>query len=263
MTPSAAARTGGSRNGGASLPGPRSRRRRWCALCSIRTESSVRTWRAACPVAAFWLSAERDKVKTACAKNMFARAARGGRAVREKIKAPDDLDVQVEALLVRRCLDLLGLGRRAGQIAAGYEKVRARVADGDRRRGIAGLGRGGERPQQGAVVGENPSGDRSVHRSRVGKRRRPGIRRSRGHGHGTTGGPLHGGNAPPARFPRQRCGPVRENGTIARTDGDERHDRKRQEKAAGAVEARKAGAEQDRGNGTGSPELFTRPDRKP
>ena len=82
------------------------------------------------PGRGFWLSAERDKVKTACAKNMFARAARGGRAVREKIKAPDDLDVQVEALLVRRCLDLLGLGRRAGQIAAGYEKVRARVADG-------------------------------------------------------------------------------------------------------------------------------------
>ena len=82
------------------------------------------------PGRGFWLSAERDKVKTACAKNMFARAARGGRAVREKIKAPDDLDTQVEALLVRRCLDLLGLARRAGQIAAGYEKVRARVADG-------------------------------------------------------------------------------------------------------------------------------------
>lgn len=82
------------------------------------------------PGRGFWLSAERDKVKTACAKNLFARAARGGRTVRDTIKAPEDLDVQVEALLVRRCLDLLGLARRAGQMAAGYEKVRSRVAEG-------------------------------------------------------------------------------------------------------------------------------------
>lgn len=82
------------------------------------------------PGRGFWLSAERDKVKTACTKNIFARAARGGKAVREKIKVPDDLDVQVEFLLVRRCLDLVGLALRAGQMSAGYEKVRARVADG-------------------------------------------------------------------------------------------------------------------------------------
>lgn len=70
------------------------------------------------PGRGFWLSADRDVLMKAGAKNMFAKAAR--RAVR----VPDDLVDQVEAALVRRCLSLVGLARRAGQAVVGYEKAR-------------------------------------------------------------------------------------------------------------------------------------------
>lgn len=70
------------------------------------------------PGRGFWLSAGRDIVKTACAKKLFAKAARA------QVTVAPDLDVEVEYLLVRRCLDLLGMARRAGQVAVGFEKVR-------------------------------------------------------------------------------------------------------------------------------------------
>jgi predicted RNA-binding protein YlxR (DUF448 family) len=105
------------------------------------------------PGRGFWLSARRDAVKTACAKKLFAKAARAPGAV-----APD-LDGEIERLLARRCLDLIGMARRAGQAAVGFEKVkgflRSRrgpevVLAGRRRRG----GRtGGKRLRAGAGRG--------------------------------------------------------------------------------------------------------------
>ena len=44
---------------------------------------------------------------------------------------PDDLAQQVEALALRRCLDLLGLARRAGAVVAGFEKVKAALRAGE------------------------------------------------------------------------------------------------------------------------------------
>ena len=76
------------------------------------------------PGRGLWLSARRDVVKAACAKRAFARAARTAAIV------PDDLDDRLEALLIRRCVDRLGLARRAGQAVAGFEKVRARLKEG-------------------------------------------------------------------------------------------------------------------------------------
>ena len=73
------------------------------------------------PGRGIWLSARRDVVNTALAKRLFARAARRAAIV------PDDLADRVEELLVRRCLDALGLARRAGQAVCGYEKVRAEI----------------------------------------------------------------------------------------------------------------------------------------
>src|SRR3546814_4229189 len=40
-------------------------------------------------------------------------------------------DLQVEVLALRRCLDLLGLARRAGAEVAGFEKVRAALRAGE------------------------------------------------------------------------------------------------------------------------------------
>lgn len=73
------------------------------------------------PGRGIWLSASRDVVNTAVAKRSFARAAR------RPVVVPEDLADRIEALLARRCLDLLGLARRAGQAVCGFEKVSAEI----------------------------------------------------------------------------------------------------------------------------------------
>ncbi len=73
------------------------------------------------PGRGLWLSGERDMVNTACAKGFFRRAA--GR----EVKIPADFAGLVDGLMVRRCLDLIGLARRAGKVVAGFEKVQARL----------------------------------------------------------------------------------------------------------------------------------------
>ena len=101
------------------------------------------------PGRGLWLTARRDIVAAASSKGLFAKAARA------PLAAPADLADQVEALLARRCCDLLGLARRAGQATAGFEKVRAWIQSGkagvlleasdgaeDGRRKLLALGRG-------------------------------------------------------------------------------------------------------------------------
>ena len=73
------------------------------------------------PGRGIWLSPDRDSVKTALSRKLFARAARQG------LEVDPALDQQVEELLVTRCGELIGLARRAGQAVAGFEKVRARL----------------------------------------------------------------------------------------------------------------------------------------
>lgn len=60
-----------------------------------------------------WVRADRASVDKAVKKNAFARGLKAG------VKPPPDLSDQVEALLARRCLDLLGLARGAGALAIG------------------------------------------------------------------------------------------------------------------------------------------------
>lgn len=69
------------------------------------------------PGRGIWLSADRDSVKRACARKLFQKAAR------RALDIDPELDDVIERLLVARCLDLLGLARRAGQAVAGFEKV--------------------------------------------------------------------------------------------------------------------------------------------
>lgn len=71
------------------------------------------------PGRGFWLTARRDIVHAACARNVFAKAAR------RQVTVPEGLTDLVEDLLARRCLDLVGIARRAGQALSGFEKVRA------------------------------------------------------------------------------------------------------------------------------------------
>ena len=75
------------------------------------------------PGRGLWLRPRRDMVKTAADGNLFAKAS-GRRAT-----PAADLAERVEQRLTRRCLDLIGLARRAGQAAAGFEKARAWLSD--------------------------------------------------------------------------------------------------------------------------------------
>ncbi len=72
-----------------------------------------------------WVTARRDAVVTAAAKGLFARGFKG-RALADAALAD-----QVEALLAARCLELLGLAKRAGQAVAGFDKAQALLASGN------------------------------------------------------------------------------------------------------------------------------------
>ncbi len=76
------------------------------------------------PGRGLWLSPGRDMVEMATSRRAFARAAR------RPVTVPPDLADRVEGLLVRRCLNILGLARRGGQVVTGFEKVRARLREG-------------------------------------------------------------------------------------------------------------------------------------
>jgi ribosomal protein L7Ae-like RNA K-turn-binding protein len=64
-----------------------------------------------------WVKAERAALASAVARNLFAKAARAA------VKIPPDLVDRTASLLRQRCLDQLGLARRAGQVVCGFEKV--------------------------------------------------------------------------------------------------------------------------------------------
>lgn len=76
------------------------------------------------PGRGIWLSPRRDVVNTAVAKKAFSRAARA------PVGAAADLADRVEALLARRCLEILGLARRAAQAVCGFDKVTAALSKG-------------------------------------------------------------------------------------------------------------------------------------
>jgi predicted RNA-binding protein YlxR (DUF448 family) len=69
------------------------------------------------PGRGLWVTAKRAVLAQAVAKQVFAKAAR------RAVKADAGLVDQVTDLARRRCLDLIGLAKRAGQAVAGFDKV--------------------------------------------------------------------------------------------------------------------------------------------
>lgn len=69
------------------------------------------------PGRGLWVAADRRAVETAAKKGLFARAAKA------PLTAPAGLADQVEALLMKRLLDGLGLARKAGDLTFGFAKV--------------------------------------------------------------------------------------------------------------------------------------------
>lgn len=76
------------------------------------------------PGRGFWCLAERDMIEKARARNLFAKAAHTA------VTLPDDLPALLETALRRRCLDIIGLARRAGDAVSGFEKTRSWLASG-------------------------------------------------------------------------------------------------------------------------------------
>jgi hypothetical protein len=95
------------------------------------------------PGRGIWLSASRDVIEgagTTCPKGMnpnglnpggTPRGAKGrelvraiARAAHGPVQVPSDLPGVLEAALIRRIGDLIGLARRSGQAVAGFEKAR-------------------------------------------------------------------------------------------------------------------------------------------
>lgn len=65
-----------------------------------------------------WVAAERKHVDTAAAKGAFARGFKGA------VTVPEGLSDLTERLLVKRCVELLGLARKAGLAIQGHDQVR-------------------------------------------------------------------------------------------------------------------------------------------
>jgi predicted RNA-binding protein YlxR (DUF448 family) len=76
------------------------------------------------PGRGLWVAADRASIETAVKKNLFSRAAKA------PLKPAADLASLVETLLVRRCLDQLGLARREGVLISGFEKAAAAIRSG-------------------------------------------------------------------------------------------------------------------------------------
>jgi len=101
------------------------------------------------PGRGLWIRPERALLERAATRGLFARAAKA------PVRVPEDLAERVGRALRRRCLESLGLARRAGAALAGHDKVRAvlergeaalllQAADGSpaQRARLAALGRG-------------------------------------------------------------------------------------------------------------------------
>ncbi len=71
------------------------------------------------PGRGLWVTPERDLLERACAKNLFARAAKA------PVRVPPDLPDRVEGLWLKWCMADLSLAKRSGQLTSGFEKVRA------------------------------------------------------------------------------------------------------------------------------------------
>lgn len=76
------------------------------------------------PGRGLWVTATREAITEAAKKNLFSRAAK------TSLKINPDLADQVEQLLRKRCLDFLGLSRRAGIAVLGQPQVEGELKSG-------------------------------------------------------------------------------------------------------------------------------------
>lgn len=76
------------------------------------------------PGRGYWVKADAASLARALKKRMFDHRAGGS------VTVPADLPDLVERLLLQRCLDGIGLARRAGELVSGFDQVQASLAGG-------------------------------------------------------------------------------------------------------------------------------------
>jgi predicted RNA-binding protein YlxR (DUF448 family) len=69
------------------------------------------------PGRGLWLSSDRDALKTAVDKKLFARAAKA------QVSVPNDIADRIETMLMKRCQDIIGLARRSDLLVIGFDRV--------------------------------------------------------------------------------------------------------------------------------------------
>lgn len=79
------------------------------------------------PGRGIYVSATREALEKAVAKRMFSKGAK------QQVKIPDGLVDLVEAGLLKRLQDAIGMARKAGKALAGYEKVKIMLDRGEAR----------------------------------------------------------------------------------------------------------------------------------
>jgi len=77
------------------------------------------------PGRGIWVAANRDALRMAIKKKLFARGAK------QSVSVPETLFEDVERQLASRVVELISLARKAGQAVAGYEKVKSWLERGD------------------------------------------------------------------------------------------------------------------------------------
>lgn len=85
------------------------------------------------PGRGLWLWPGSDMLHTARAKGTFAKVMAAGaqKSAKAKLVVADTVEGEIERQLNKRCMASLSMAKRAGQVTAGFEKVRARLKKGN------------------------------------------------------------------------------------------------------------------------------------
>ena len=75
-----------------------------------------------------WVTADGALLAKAVAdRGLFKAVSRSLKAKLARDAVPEDLVARIDGLLVRRCLDRLGLEQRAGNLVTGFDKIKAAI----------------------------------------------------------------------------------------------------------------------------------------
>jgi len=106
------------------------------------------------PGRGIWVSADKEALQLAIQKRLFAKAAK------QSVSIPETMIADIEALLLKRVIDMISMARKASRAVAGYEKVKGWLVNEEARvliQALDGSGRGKSKlsspPGKGTFIG--------------------------------------------------------------------------------------------------------------